>query len=157
MTITKGYDDGSVVHFPGMVTRAGGEYNDGMLMDETGTPGRVCAVTTRSTGEDAQGRTSKNLTANSDIAGVIVGDSRAYIRDYPQYGAIPVLSNGYICVIAVTDVTAGAHVGYDANGNVGAVDYDAEAGTGTYYPINDLTKFETDAHAGEQVVIRILV
>jgi hypothetical protein len=146
----KGYDDGSLANYPGMVVRAGGHFNDGMVVDDVLVPGTVCAMVTSVPGaNDTMGRSASGLTADSIIAGVVVGDSRVNLKDFKKGQAVPVLAEGWICLITKTAVTAGDLVGYDKGGNVGLAD------DTTYFTINDRTRFASTEPANTKVTVRI--
>ncbi|MEA1064739.1 hypothetical protein [Erwinia sp. HR93] len=154
------FNDGSVKMFAGMVLKAGGQYNDGMLMDETIEPGTVVGTVPDDSAGGYNGRSAQELSDQTPIAGIVTADARSGMRKYRQFGPVPVLRDGFICVVAQTDVTAGDLVGYDATGKIGAADGETGSGggsSGSYFALGPNCIFLDDAAAGEEVPIRILL
>lgn len=154
------FNDGSVKMFAGMVLKAGGQYNDGMLMDETVEPGTVVGSVPDDSGSGHNGRSAKELSDQTPIAGIVTADARSGMRDYRQFGPVPVINGGHVCVVTQTDVTAGDLVGYDANGKIGAADGETGSGggaSGSYFALGQNCIFLADASAGDEVAIRILL
>lgn len=154
------FNDGSVSQFAGMVLKAGGQYNDGMLMDVAIDPGTVVRVLPDDSGSGSNGRSAQGLTDQTPIAGIVTADARSGMRSYRQFGPVPVLRGGEICVVTQTDVTAGDLVGYDATGKIGAADGETDSSggsVGNYFALGSMCIFLEDAAAGEEVPIRILL